>query len=267
MPAKAGIDVLRRSDATADTGFRRYDGRVQCLPAPPRPFSVQRQPFSLQRQLDSAQIRLVRLEALRVALLRVLVGDRGRDDHLFAGHPVGRRRDRLLRAELDRVEHAQDLVEVAPGAHRVGHRHLDALVGADDEDRAHRLVGHRGAALVAARLLGRQHVVELRDLQVGVGDHRVVDGRALGLLDVLDPAAVIRHRVDGEADDLGVALGEFGLDPRHVAELGRAHRRVVLRVREQDRPAVADPVVEMDRPLRRFGGEIGGNVVDAQGHV
>ena len=74
------------------------------------------------------------------------------------------------------------------------------------------------------------------------------------------------HRVDRQADELAVALGELGLDLGHVAELGGAHGREVLGVREQDGPAVADPVVEVDRALRGLGGEVGGGVVDAQGH-
>ena len=56
--------------------------------------------------------------------------------------------------------------------------------------------------------------------------------------------------IDREPDDLHAALVELGLDPGHVAELGRADRREVLRVREQHRPGVADPVVEADRALR-----------------
>ena len=54
------------------------------------------------------------------------------------------------------------------------------------------------------------------------------------------------------------------LQPGHVAEFGRADRREILRVREQDRPAVADPVVEVDRPLGRLGREIRRLVIDAQ---
>jgi hypothetical protein len=101
------------------------------------------------------------------------------------------------------------------------------------------------------------HVELLRDLQVGVADQRIVDRRALRLLDVLDPFRVIAHRVDAQADDLRVALVELGLELRHVAELGRADRREILRMRKQDRPAVADPFVKADAALRRLRGEIG----------
>src|ERR1035437_566956 len=50
----------------------------------------------------------------------------------------------MLRRELERIEHAQHLVEVAPRAHRIGKRQLDLLVGPDDEHGAHGLVVRGG---------------------------------------------------------------------------------------------------------------------------
>ena len=47
---------------------------------------------------------------------------------------------------------------------------------------------------------------------------------SLRLFDVARPALVVVDRVDGEADDLDTAALELGLDRRHVAELGGAHR-------------------------------------------
>jgi len=55
--------------------------------------------------------------------------------------------------------------------------------------------------------------------------------------------------IDAEADDLDAALVELALDARHRAELGGAHRRVVLRVREEHPPRVAQPLVETDAAL------------------
>ena len=74
------------------------------------------------------------------------------------------------------------------------------------------------------------------------------------------------ERVDREADDLHAAAVEVGLDLRHVAELGRADRGEVLRVREQDDPRVADPVVEADRPLCRLGLKVGRSIAELQCH-
>ena len=73
-------------------------------------------------------------------------------------------------------------------------------------------------------------------------------------------------RVDAEADDLHVALVELGLELRHVAELGGAHGREVLRMREQHRPRIADPVVEADPALGGVGLEVRRDVADAKCH-
>ena len=191
---------------------------------------------------------------MRVLLARVLVAHGGGNDHLLARLPVDRRRDRVFRAHLQRVEQPQHLVEVAPRAHRIDEHRLHFLVGTDDEDRAHGRVVRRGAR--ARRGVRMDHVVELRDVEVRVADERIVDLRALRLLDVLHPARVVGHGIDAQADDLRVALVEFGFQPRHVAELRRAHGREVLRMGEEDRPAVADPLVEPDLSLRRFGGKV-----------
>src|SRR6266403_4337279 len=64
------------------------------------------------------------------------------------------------------------------------------------------------------------------------------------------------HRVDTEADHFGVAFGKLGLKAGHVAELSGAHRREVLRVREQDCPTIADPLVKLNGALRGLGREI-----------
>ena len=111
------------------------------------------------------------------------------------------------------------------------------------------------------------HVVRLRDRQLGVTDDRIVHGVPLGLLDVLGPALVITDRIDGQPEDLRVALVELGLESGHVAELGGADRREVLRMREQDRPLVPDPFVEADLAFRRLRGEVRCLVPYANSHV
>src|SRR5436305_15199349 len=78
----------------------------------------------------------------------------------------------------------------------------------------------------------------------------------LGFLDILRPACVVADRVDAEPDDLAIALVELGLQPRHIAEFGRADRREIFRMREQDRPAIAHPPMEIDLPLCGHGSEV-----------
>ena len=61
------------------------------------------------------QVGLERLPALRELRLGVLVGDGGDDDDVLAVLPVHRRGDPVVGGELERVDDAQDLVEVAAG--------------------------------------------------------------------------------------------------------------------------------------------------------
>ena len=123
-----------------------------------------------------------------------------------------------------------------------------------------------GAAFGGVAGPGRQHAVELRHLEFGVADHRVVGREALRLGDVGRPALVVVDRIDAEADDLDAALVEFGLQRRHAPEFGGADRREILGVREKHAPAVAEPFVKADFS---FGGvrlEIRRGVVDRQSH-
>src|SRR3546814_14693784 len=98
---------------------------------------------------------------------------------------------------------------------------------------------------------------------VGVGQQRVVERRAGDLLDVLAPALVVLDAVDRQADDLDVALVPLRLQGGYAPELGGADRRVVLGVREEDGPAVALPLVEVDGALGAVSGEVGSFVSQA----
>src|SRR5690606_14803389 len=106
----------------------------------------------------------------------------------------------------------------------------------------------------------------LRHFQPGVGDDREGGDGIRRFLDVALPALVLLDAVDGDADDLRVALRPFLGKLRHRAELRRADRREVFRVREEDRPSVADPVMEPNQALVGLGGEIGTRIVDPQAH-
>ncbi|MNL53853.1 hypothetical protein D3C87_1771340 [compost metagenome] len=117
-----------------------------------------------------------------------------------------------------------------------------------------------------ARYRRRQHAVELRHVVVDIGDHRKVRLCPLRFRDVADPAGMAVERIDGEPDDLYPAPVEFRLDLGHVAEFGGADWREILRMREQDGPGIADPVMELDRAFRGFRLEIRCDVVDCKCH-
>src|SRR5690606_8407316 len=110
--------------------------------------------------LGLAQIGQDRVERAE-ALDGVVVGDGGGDDQILALLPVGRRRHLMPGRKLDRVDGAQDLVEVAARRHRIGEDQLDLLVRADDVDGADGGIVGRGAAFRTVTRCSRQHVVEL----------------------------------------------------------------------------------------------------------
>ena len=84
----------------------------------------------------------------------------------------------------------------------------------------------------------------------------------LRLGDVRRPALVGVDRVDADADDLGVAIVELLLAAGELTELGRAYRREVCRVGEEDPPAVAEVLVESELTFRGGGGEVGCDVAE-----
>jgi len=73
-------------------------------------------------------------------------------------------------------------------------------------------------------------------------------------------------RIDAEPDDLDPALVELRLDAGHVAELGGADRREILRMGEQDAPGIPEPIMEADMALGRIGLEIGGGFAELKCH-
>ena len=120
--------------------------------------------------------------------------------------------------------------------------------------------------------LGRQVIIRLKHV-IGFGDgqRRIVDDREIRRgaaegLDVFLPLGVVLHRIDRHADHARRPLGKFARKLGHRPELGRADRGEVARVRKDDAVVVAEPVVEVNFSGGGLGNEIGGNVVDADGH-
>lgn len=109
-----------------------------------------------------------------------------------------------------------------------------------------------------------EHIIRERNLALLIPNDRESQLGAGDLIDILDPAAVGLDGVGGEADELRAALGELGLELGEGAELGGAHGGVVLGVREEDHPLVADELVEVDVAAGGLGLEVGGDGTQAE---
>src|SRR4026208_2187365 len=109
-----------------------------------------RSSFFLLGLRNDPDVRLRGFPAGGIRFLRFLVRDRSGDGAAPAGLPVGGRRNLVLGSQLQRVDHAQHLVEVPSGRHRVGKTELHLLIRSDDEYRGHGLIVGRRAALRSA---------------------------------------------------------------------------------------------------------------------
>lgn len=214
------------------------------------------------------------------------------DDDVVAGDPVDGGGDAVLVAGLERVDDAEDLGGVAAGGGRVREDGADLLGGVDDEDGADGegdalgvdvcgvlVVEPMGLVVRYCSDLGLYgmgggcclcccwralHVVEVRNLPLLVRNNGELDAPARNLVNVLDPPVVAIDRVGRKPNHLDAPLGELGLQLGKGAELGGAHGGVVLRVREEDDPLVADELVEVDGAGRGVGLEVGGLGAEAE---
>src|SRR5580704_12626043 len=225
--ASGGRTHRRRGDPPP-AGFEdRDDHRTACA-------SGKKCRGQLFRLRHDPYIRLRRLPATRVLLLRLFIRNIAADDDVFARLPVRRRRDFVFGRELNRIDDPENFVEVPARAHGITKLQLNFFVRTDHKYSAYGGIVRGRAALGRASTLGGQHAVELGDLQLRIADHRVVHLVALSFLNIDGPLAVTAHWVHAESDNFGVALGKFRLQARHIAEFRGAYRSEVLGMRKQN---------------------------------
>jgi hypothetical protein len=100
---------------------------------------------------------------------------------------------------LNRVDYAQDLVEIAAGGHRVNDHQLDLLVGPDDEYVCAPSGYLLRYVLRMFQLCSAGNMsVELRNLQICIANHRIIGGVTGRVFDVLRPARVVLHGINAQ---------------------------------------------------------------------
>lgn len=190
----------------------------------------------------------------------------------------------MLVTSLERVDDAQNLGGVTASAGRVREDGADGLLGVDDEDRAdgesNALGVNVGGILVVDPSVvvslssldlsttsrsPHLHVVGKSDLPLLVANNGEAQLGAGDLIDVLDPAAVALDSVCAQTDELDAPLGELGLELSESTELGGADGGVVLGVGEEDDPAVANELVEVNGTTGGLSLEVGRDAAEAEG--
>ena len=184
---------------------------------------------------------------------------------MLTRNPIDRRSDPLLIPRLQAIHHPQDLRRVSPGARGIAQNQTDGLLRVNNK---HTPDGKRNALLIHIRhILMIQHIIQIRHLPLLVPDDGETETGAGDFVNVFDPAGVRVDGVGAQADQLDVALGEFGLEFREGAQLGRADRGVVFGVREENDPGIADEFVEVNGAVGGVGLEVGRSGAEAEAMV
>jgi len=199
----------------------------------------------------------------REELRGFVVGHRVVDDDVLPLLPVDGCCDLVLVAELESINGTDYFVKVSSHSSRIRESQANDLLGVDNEDssdseRQSFLVNVGGILLV-------KHVVQRGHLAIGIGNNREGQVSTSDIVDILNPLLVAAKIVCRETDDFDVALLEVFRPAGYFAQLCGAHRSEIGGMREEDGPAVANPVVELDRPLSRLSGEVGGDRAKSEG--
>ena len=215
----------------------------------------------------------LQLAHLAKLLLGIFRRHRRRHNHILTNVPVDGSGHALPVCRLERVNDAQDLRRVAARRGRVQHGETDLLLGVDDEDGAD---GERDALLgdvVQVTLV--DHVVKEGNLAVGIRNDGELDVGVGDFVDVIDPLVVgaevvgtlhpsavsgglkLQRKATHKTNHLDASLFKLILQLGEGTQLGGADGREVSGVGEENGPAVADELVEVDLAMGGKGLEVG----------
>lgn len=153
------------------------------------------------------------------------------NDNVIAGNPVDGTSDPVFVGDLKSINDAEDFGGITFSGGGVGHNQTDLLGWIDYEDRAdgqnHALGVDVGSVLIV------NHVVQVGDLAVRIGNNGELEAGASDLINVLDPAVVGLDIVGAKTDELKPASSELGLELSKSAELSGAEGSKVIGVGER----------------------------------
>mmetsp|Transcript_29093 Transcript_29093/g.92857 ORF Transcript_29093/g.92857 Transcript_29093/m.92857 type:complete len:310 (+) Transcript_29093:111-1040(+) len=257
-PRRASAPEPSRSGGWGSEGFLRVPASAgvfatmvlnnlcTCVPYPPLPIW----------QVPRARCLLERVE--------VGLGGRGLINHgRGAGLPAGGAHLAVRVGVLEGLDEAKDLVGVAADGEVVNSLLAEDTLGGNDEEAA------EGDASVVALL--DEDLVVLGDGLGDVGHEGVLAAAEAALLAGLrGPGEVAVLGIHGHADDLAVDVLELLRAIGEGADLGGAHEGEVEGVEEED-DVLALVVRELDVleiavGHHRRGGEVGGGLLDGEGH-
>lgn len=90
---------------------------------------------------------------------------------------------------------------------------------------------------------------------------------ARNLIDILNPALMATACVGGQTDQLNTSFGELRLELGEGTELSGADWGEILRVREENNPAITNELMEVDGTFGSLGLEVRGDRSQTEANV
>jgi len=179
--------------------------------------------------------------------LGFLALDTGMNDNVVTGLPIDRSSDSVLITQLDCVDYPYNLIEIPSCNGGVVQFEPDLFGGIDYE---HCPDGKREtrSAINVGSILIIEHVVEVGNTTVTVGDDRILNIGFTVFIDIFDPLVVIVQVIRADTDNLDVPLFPITClcASGDLTELGSAYRSKVSRMREEYTPRVSEKFMKLD---------------------
>lgn len=204
---------------------------------------------------------------LREEHLGLIIANGRVDNDIVTLVPVNWRGYAMFVAKLQRVHNTENLIKVSSGRSRISNGQANDFLGVNYEYSADR----KGKALciTVSRILLIKHIIEGGDFPVLVGNdgelHVGWSVTRAEVVDIFDPLVVVFEAIGRNSNEFDIALSKVISAASDLAKLSGADWCKVSGMREENRPRVANPFVELDRASSSLCFKIGGNVSEAKG--
>lgn len=204
---------------------------------------------------------------LREEHLGLIIGNGRVDNDVFTLVPVDWRGYAVFIAKLQRVYDTENLIKVSSGRSRICKGQANDFLGINHEYSTDRK--GKTLCITVSRILLIKHIIEGGNFPVLVGnDGELHVGWSVSraeVVDIFDPLAVVFEAIGRNSNEFNIALSKVTSAASDLAELSGADGCKVSGMREENRPRVTNPFVELDRSSSSLCFKIRGDISEAKG--
>jgi len=197
----------------------------------------------------------------------LIIGNGRVDNDIVTLVPVNWGSYAVFIAKLQRVYNTENLIKVSSSRGRISKSQANDFLGINHEYSADRK--GKTLCITVSRILLVKHIIEGGDFPVLVGNdgelHVGWSVSSAEVVDIFDPLVVVFEAIGRNSNEFNIALSKVISAASDLAELSGADGCKVSGMREENRPRVADPFVELDGSNSSLCFKIRGNISEAKG--